>query len=81
MEGRDADPSIAAEYIELELMRNKRPDRGRRNIPMSEEEISPNLDHDPGPLRHGPWPMILFSERVHARGGFRLDAGVPKSRI
>jgi hypothetical protein len=76
MEGCDADPGVAAECIELELRGNEMPDRGPRNIPMGEEQIAPNLDHNPGPLGHRPGPVSLLGKQIHDKGPWLKKHGL-----
>jgi len=60
---RDADPRVTIEGIELEAPGNQWPDRRCGNSPVREQEVSPDLRHDPRAAGQRPGPVIGLAEQ------------------
>ncbi len=65
---RDADPRVAIEGIELEAPGNQWPERRCGNPPVREQEVAPDLRHDPRAAGQRPGPVIGLAEQgIHLR--------------
>ncbi len=70
-EGHYGDPGLVVECVDLERIGEQGLDHGRLDWPVSEEQITPPLSHDPGARLEGPGTVIGlpddFSESHNSR--------------
>src|ERR1041385_5906350 len=66
-ERNDADPALAIKKIERQLRRDERANLRRSERPVREQQVVPDLPHDPASRSDGPGTMVdRMEEGMHA---------------